>query len=148
MTCKSTSAGAVRQRSPTIETSCADRRQAQENRTDDVIPEAHGDAADDTTENVKGADVREYQVDAGEDDAADVSDKESEGLKRRGEQFLQVRKPLEIPMEDSETIHERELVSFCSWTCSRKFRVTRKRVLCLGVSGARRIQGKGELEQP
>ena len=49
-----------------------------------MIPEAHGDAADDTTDIVKGADVRKYQVDAGEVGAGDVSDKESEGLKRRG----------------------------------------------------------------
>ena len=109
VTCESTSAGTVRQRSRTIETSCADRREAQENCTDDVIPEAHGDAADDTTENVKGTDVRKYQVDTGEVDAADVSDRESEGLKRRGEQFLEVRKVLEIPMEDAETLREREL---------------------------------------
>ena len=150
-TCESTSAGTVRQRSPTIETNCANRREAQENRTDDVIPEAHGDAADDTTEIVKGTDVRKYQVDAGEVGAADVSDKESEGLKRCGEQFLEVRKALEMPMEDVETIRERELArrsSFGSWTCSRKFRVTRKRVLCLGVSGAKRIQSEGEFEQP
>ena len=108
-TCESTSAGTARQRSATIGTNCANRREAQENRTDDVIPEAHGDAADDTTEIVKGTDVRKYQVDAGEVGAADVPDKESEGLKRRGEQFLEVRKALEIPMEDVETIREREL---------------------------------------
>ena len=35
--------------------------------------------------------------------------KTSEGLKRRGEQVLEVRKALEIPMEDVETIREREL---------------------------------------
>ena len=110
VTCESTSAGTVRQRSRTIETSCANRREAQEDRTDDVIPEAHGGAADDTTEIVKDTDVREYQVGAGEVDAADVSDKEFEGLKRRGEQFLEVRKALEIPMVDTETISERELV--------------------------------------
>ena len=115
VTCKSTSAGTVRQRSSTIETSCADRRKAQENRTDDVIPEAHGDASDDTTENVKGTDVRKYQVDAEEVDAADVSDKESEGLKTRGEQFLEVRTALEIPMEDAETVRERELVRSSVW---------------------------------
>ena len=84
----STSAGTVRQRSPTIETNCANRREAQENHTDDVIPEAHGDAADDTTGIVKGMDIRKYQVDAEEAGAGDVSDKKSEGLKRRGEQFL------------------------------------------------------------
>ena len=96
VTCESTSAGTVRQRNPTIETSYADRREAQEDGTDDVIPEAHGDAADDTTENVKDTDVREYHVGAGGVDAADVSDKEVKGLKRRGEQFLEVRKALEI----------------------------------------------------
>ena len=110
VTCESTSTGTVRQRSTTIETSCADRREAQEDRTDDVIPEAHGDAADDTTEKVKDTDVRAYQVGAGEVDAADVSDKEFEGVKRRGEQFLEVRKALDIPMVDIETIRERELV--------------------------------------
>ena len=74
-----------------------------------MIPEAHGHAADDTTEIVTGTDVGKYQVDAREAGAADVSDKESEGLKRRGEQFLEVREALEIPMEDVETIREREL---------------------------------------
>ena len=78
------------------------------NHSDNVIPEAHGDAADDTNKNVKGTDVRKCQVDAEEVDAADVSDKESEGLKRRGEQFLEVSKALEIPMEDTETFRERE----------------------------------------
>ena len=62
-----------------------------------------------TTEIVKGTDVRKYPVDAGELGATDVSDKESEGLKRRGEQFFEVRKALEISMEDVETIREREL---------------------------------------
>ena len=109
VTCRSTSAGTVRQRSPTIETSCASRREAQENHTDDVITETHGVVADDTAENAKVSAVRKYQVDAGEVDAADVSDKESDGLKRRGEQFLEIRKALEIPMEDVETIREREL---------------------------------------
>ena len=65
VTCESTSARTVRQRSPTMGPNCANRREAQEIRTDDVIPEAHGDAADDTTEIVKGTDVRKYQVDAG-----------------------------------------------------------------------------------
>ena len=106
---ESTSAGTVRQRSPTIETNCANRREAQENHTDEEIPEAHGEAADDITESVKGTDVQKYQVDTEEVDAADVSDKESEGLKRRGEQFLVVRKALEIPREDVEPIREREL---------------------------------------
>ena len=91
-----------------IETNCANRREAQENRTEDVIPETHEDAADDITKSVKSTDVRKYQADAEEVDAADVSDKESEGLKRRGEQFLEVSKALEIPMKDTETIRERE----------------------------------------
>ena len=73
-------------------------------------PEAHGDAADDTTEIAKGTDVRKYQVDAGEVGAADLSDKEFKGLKSRGEQFLEVRKALDIPVVDTETIRERELV--------------------------------------
>ena len=109
VTCESTSAGTIRQRSPTIETNCANRREAQENHTDDAIPETHGDAADDITESVKGTDVRKYQADAEEVDAAHVSDKEFEGLKWRGEQFLEVRKALEVPMEDVETIREREV---------------------------------------
>ena len=107
VTCRSTSAGAVRQRSPTIETSCADRREAQENRTDDVSSEAHGDVTDDTAENAKGTDVQEHQVGAEEIDVADVSNKESKGLKRRGEQFLEVRKVLEAPMRDTGTARER-----------------------------------------
>ena len=110
MTCKSTSAGAARQRSPTIETSCADRREAQENRTDDVNSEAHGDVVDDAAENAKGTDVQEYQVGAEEIDMADVSNEESEGLKSRGEQFFEARKALEIPMQDAETVRERKLV--------------------------------------
>ena len=57
VTCRSTSAGAVRLRSPTIETSYADRREAQDNRTDDVSSKAHGDVDDDTAENAKGTDV-------------------------------------------------------------------------------------------
>ena len=107
--CESTSAATVRHRSPTIETNCANRREAQENHTDDVIAETHGDAADDITESTKGTDVRKYQADAEEVDAADVSDKEFEGLKKRGEQLLEVRNALEVPMEDVETIREREL---------------------------------------
>ena len=55
--CESTSAGTARQSSPTIETNCANRREAQENHTDDVIPETHGDPADDITASVKGTDV-------------------------------------------------------------------------------------------
>ena len=109
VTCESTSAGTVRQKNPTIETTCENRRETQENHADDVIPETHGDAADDITESVKGTDVRKYQVDAEEVDAADVSDKESEDLKRHGEQFIEARKALEIPMEDVEIIRHREL---------------------------------------
>ena len=65
---------------------------------DDVSPEAHGDVADDTAENARGTDVQEYQV-----GAADVSMKESKGLKRRGVQFLEIRKVLETPMQDTVT---------------------------------------------
>ena len=39
-------------------------------------------------------------------DEADVSNEEYEGLRKRGEQFLQVRKVLEIPMQDAETTRE------------------------------------------
>ena len=80
----------------------------QENRTDNVSSEAHGDTADDTAENAKGTDVQEHQVDAEEAGVADVSNEESEGLKRRGEQFFEVRKALEMPMLDAETACERE----------------------------------------
>ena len=79
MTCKSTSAGAARQKSPMIETSCADRREAQENRTDDVSSEAHGGVADDTAANAKSTAVQEYQVDAEEADVADVSNEKVQG---------------------------------------------------------------------
>ena len=41
---------------------------------------------------------------------ADVSNKESKGLKRRGEQFLEVRKVLETLMQDTGTARERKLV--------------------------------------
>ena len=107
VTCKSTSAGAARHRSPTIETSCGDRREAQENRTDDVSSEAHGDVADETAENAKGTDIQEYQVGAEEVDVADVSNKES---RRRKEQFLEARKVLETPMQGADTARERKLV--------------------------------------
>ena len=152
VTCRTTSACAVRRRSHTIEMRYVGRREARvqlwrENRTDDVSSEAHGGVADDTAENAKGTDVQEYQVGAEEVDVADVSNKESKSLKRRGEQFLDVRKALEMPMQDTGTARAREDVGFGSRTCSCEFRVTRKRVLCLGVSGAGRIQGKGELEQ-
>ena len=60
-----------------------ERREAQENRTDDVIPEARGDAADDTTENAKDTTDQEYQAGVEEVDAADVSTKEADGLKKR-----------------------------------------------------------------
>ena len=106
--CKSTSAGAVRLRSHTIEMRYVGRRDGassimEENRTDDVISEAHGNVADDTAENAKGTDVQEYQVGAEEVDVADVSNKDSKGLKRRGEQFLEVRQVLETPMQDTRT---------------------------------------------
>ena len=42
------------------------------------------EAYDDTAENAKGTDVQQYQVGAEEVDVADVSHKESKGLKRRG----------------------------------------------------------------
>ena len=110
VTCKSTSAGAVRQRSPTIETSCADLREAQENHMDDVSSEAHGDVADDTTGNAKGTDVQEYQVGTEEVDVAGVSNKESKGPRKCGEQFFEVRKVLETPIQDGETAREKKLV--------------------------------------
>ena len=115
MTCRSTSAGAVRLRNHTIETKYADRREAwvhfwKENRTDDVSSEAHGDVADDTAENAKETDVQEYQVGEEEVDVADVSNKESKGLKRRGEQFFKERKVLETPMQSTVTARERKLV--------------------------------------
>ena len=93
MTCRSTSAGAVRLRSHTTEVRYVDRREARvqlwkENRTDDVNSEAHGDVADDTAENAKGTDDQEHQVGAEEVEVADVSDKEAEGLKKRGEQLV------------------------------------------------------------
>ena len=115
VTCRSISAGAVRLKSHTIEMRYLDRREARvqswkENRTNDVNSDARGDAADDTAENAKGTGVQEYQVGAEEVDVADLSNKETEGLKRRGEQFLEVRKALEMPMQDTETARERELV--------------------------------------
>ena len=114
VTCRSTSAGAMRLSSHAIEKRCVDRREARVqlwrgNRTDDVSSEAHGDVADDTAETAKGTDVQEYQVGAEEVDVADVSNKESKGLKRRGEQFLEVRKALEMPMQDTGTARERKL---------------------------------------
>ena len=125
VTCKSTSAGAVRQRSPTIETSCADRREAQENRTDDVNSGARGDVVDDAAENAKGTDVQEYQVGAEEIDMADVSNEEPEGLKRRAEQFFEARKALEIPMQDAETVRERKLVRSSFWKPNLQLRIPR-----------------------
>ena len=109
VTRRSTSAGAVRLRSPPIETSYADRREAQENRTDDVNSEAHGVAADDTAENAKDTADQEYRVGVEEVDAADVSNKESNSFQWRGEQFLDVRKALEMPMKDTGTARERKL---------------------------------------
>ena len=81
-----------------------------ENRTDDVSSEAHGVVADDTAENAKGTDVQEYQVGAEEVDVADVSNQESKGLKRRGEQFLEVRKVLETLVQETGTARGRQLV--------------------------------------
>ena len=62
VTCRSTSAGAVRLRSHTIEVRYVGRREARVqlwsvNRTDDVSPDAHGDVADDTAENARGTGV-------------------------------------------------------------------------------------------
>ena len=155
VTCRSTSAGAVRLRSHTIEMRHVGRREARvqlwrENRTNDVSSEAHGDVADDTAENAKGTDVQEYPVGAEEVDVADVSNKESKGLKRRGEQFLEVCKVLETQEAtywDCPREKAREEVGFGSRTCSCEFRVTRKRVLYLGVSGAGHIQGEEEFER-
>ena len=143
MTCRSTSAGAVRLRSHTIEVRYVGRREARVqlwsvNRTDDVSPDAHGDVADDTAENARGTDVQEYQVGAEEVDVADVSMKESKGLQRRGVQFLEIRKVLETPMQDTVTARERELVrrSVLEAEHVAENSASRERVLCLGVSGA------------
>ena len=76
-----------------------------EDQTDDVIPPKLTEMRPTISPRVsKGTDVRKYQVDAEEVDAADVSDKESRRSEERGEQFLEVHKALEIPMEDVETI--------------------------------------------
>ena len=74
VTFKSTSAGAVRLGSHTIETRYVDRREARvhfwkQNRTDYVISEAHGVVADDTAENAKDTAGQEYQVGVEEVDA-------------------------------------------------------------------------------
>ena len=111
MTCRSTAAGAVRLRSHTIETRYVDRREARvqfwkENRTDDVNSEAPGVVADDTAENAKDTADQQYQVSVDEVDVADISNREAEGLKKRGEQFLQV---LEMPMQDTGTARDRKL---------------------------------------
>ena len=138
VTCRSTPAGAVRLRSHTIEVRYVGRREARVqlwsvNRTDDVSPDAHGDVADDTAENARSTDVQEYQV-----GAADVSMKESKGLKRRGVQFLEIRKVLETPMQDTVTARERKLVrrSVLEAGHAAASSASRERVLCLGVSGA------------
>ena len=52
---------------------------------------------------------QEYQVGVEEVDAADVSNKEAEGLNKRGKQFLEVRKALEMPTQDTGTARERKL---------------------------------------
>ena len=65
--------------------------------------------ADDTTENAKDTADQEYRVGVEEVDAADASNKESEGLKSRGEQFLEVRKAVEMPVQDTGTARERNL---------------------------------------
>ena len=115
MTCRSISTGAVRLRSHTIEMRHVGRREARvqlwrENRTNHVNSDAHGDVADDAAETAKGTGVQEYQVGAEEVDVANVFNKESKGLKRRGDQFLEVRKVLETPMQDTGTARERKLV--------------------------------------
>ena len=105
--------------------------------------EAHGDVADDTAQNAKGTDV---QVGAEEVDVADLSNKESKGLKRRGEQFLEVRKVLEAPREKA-----REEVGFGSRTCSCEFRVTRKRVLRLEQEASKakeKLGASGAVPEP
>ena len=107
--------------------------------------------ADDITKSVKSTDVRKYQADAEEVDAADVSDKESEGLKRRGEQFLEVSKALEIPMKDTETIRERELVrrSVSEAGPAAAKSASRGREFSAWVSREhRRIQREAVFEQP
>ena len=84
MTCRSTSAGAVRLRRHTIEMRYVGRREARvqlwkENSTDDVNSEAHGNVADDTAEHAKCTDVHEYKVGAEEVDVAHVSNNQSKG---------------------------------------------------------------------
>ena len=66
------------------------------------------------------------------------------GLKRRGERFLEVRKVLETLMQDTGDCPREKAVGCGSRTCSCGFRVTSKRVLCLGVLGAGRFQGQKE----
>ena len=66
--------------------------------------------AHDTAENAKGTDVQEYQVGAEEVDVADVSNKESTGLRRRGKQFFEEHKVLETPMQGTVTTRESKLV--------------------------------------
>ena len=90
----------------------------------DVNFEAHGVVADDTAENAKDTADRKYQVGAEEVDAADVSNKDAEGLKKRGEQFLEARKALEMPTGKEKLAKG---VGFGNRTCSCGFRVTRKR---------------------
>ena len=70
VTCRSTSAGAVRLRSHTIEMRYSRK------------------VADYTAENAKGTDAQECQVGAEEVDVADVSNEESKGLKRPGKYFF------------------------------------------------------------
>ena len=74
----------------------------------------------DTAENALETAVEEV-------DAADVSNKDSKGLKRRGEQYLEVRKALEMPMQDTNSV-------------SRE----RERVLRQGALGAGYIQSERE----
>ena len=77
---------------------------------------------------------------AKEVDAANVSNKEAEGLKKRGEQFLEVRTALEVPMQDTGTARERMLakgVGFGNRTCSCEFRVNEKESFLPGCLGSR-----------
>ena len=148
VTCESTSAGAVRQRRP--HELCESTRSAGEphGRCD---PRSSRRCSRRYHRDCQWYGMFESTKSTQRRLARQTFPKESEGLKRRGEQFIEARKALEIPMEDVETIRgkrAREEVSFGSWTCSRKFRVKRKRVLCLGVSGAKRAKVRREIQQP
>ena len=72
-----------------------------ENRTDDVSSEVQP--------TIPRSMPRARRVGVEEVDAADVSNKDAKGLKRRGEQFLEVRRVLEMPVQDTGTARERKL---------------------------------------